>query len=92
MSREIILGPPKKEPKSIDVGGDLSPSADGALDAERVCIRPYQPPGKSLVEGEKLLPLRVLPLMGAGAFLLHAPLLSRALKAKGRLLPFIRKL
>lgn len=96
MTGEVAVNIPE-EAQTIDVAGELTPPAHAALNAQRVCIDPNQPPGKLLAtEREKLLPLRVLPLMGAGAslldFLLHVSLLSRALKAKGLLLPSITKL
>ncbi len=91
MSREVSLTSPEKETQAIDIADELSPSAHRTLNAESVCVDTDQSPGKLLAaEREKPLFLRIFPLVGTDC-LFHAPLLSRALKAKGRLLPFSRR-
>ena len=86
--REVSVDPSaEEEVEPVNVVGELMPPALLTFDAESVCVKAQQPPGEHLVDGEKPLPLRVLPLMGAGLFIHDNPLLSRALEAKGRLPP-----
>jgi len=92
VSREVSLTSPEKETQAIDIADELSPSAHRTLDADSICVESDEAPGELLAaEREKPLFLRIFPLVGAG-LLVHVSLLSRALKAKGRLPLFIRKL
>ena len=64
MTGEVAVNIPE-EAQTIDVAGELTPPAHAALNAQRVCIDPNQPPGKLLAtEGENLLLLWEFPPCG----------------------------